>query len=69
MFRLDWCVANLVSLLWVRAVFRAQGFCTLVSMVLTIFLGSKAFPATVPENPKKAQEGDVESTDNPSFDK
>lgn len=66
------CAADPVSLLCLCAVFRAQGFCTLAAMILTMFIGSKAFPGVVPENPKKAGGGggdDVESTDNPSFGK
>ena len=44
-----------------------MGFCTLTAMILTIVLGDKAFPGTVPENPKK--KGAADDTENPVFDK
>ena len=44
-----------------------MGFCTLTAMILTIVLSDKAFPGTVPENPKK--KGPADDTENPVYDK
>ena len=41
-----------------------MGFCTLVTMFLTIFLGAKAFPGETEEQAEEAT-----ATQNPAYDK
>ena len=70
------CCDLIVAVYWMAYPLSVMGFCTLAAMFLTIFIGGKAFPGEVPENPskkgkKKGDEevGKVESKGNPVYDK